>query len=119
MDDQQRRDNAATAQGSANLLKAILAAKAGTCVVTPSQPVKLPMDYSNATGPKSDTRNRTGVEPGSLDQVAALMARKKGASDIAKELGITIQKATWMMAGVRKRRTPSELDIAMRAKLWG
>jgi orotate phosphoribosyltransferase-like protein len=77
------------------------------------------MDYSNATGPKPDLRVRRGVEQGGIDQVAALMARKMSAGNIAKELDIPVQKATWMMAGVRKRRTPDELDIALKAKLWG
>lgn len=102
--------------GSANLLAAIRAARAGTCPATPMQPVKLPPDYTNATGPKPDTRIRGSMT--STEKVAALMARKKSPSEIARELDITTQKATSMIANIRKRRPPSELDVAMRAKLW-
>jgi hypothetical protein len=46
--DQQSIDNAAIRIASDKLRDAILAAKAGTCVVTPADPVKLPRDPAPA-----------------------------------------------------------------------
>lgn len=46
--DQQSIDNAAIRVASARLRDAVLAAKSGTCVVTPANPVKLPRDNAPA-----------------------------------------------------------------------
>jgi hypothetical protein len=100
-------------KASAQLLRAILDARAGTCPATPLNPAGLPRDYSNASGPKDDTRPRWGVDSGGLDQVEALMQRGKKAGEIAQAMGINVQKAVWMMKGVRNRRKP------VSSILWG
>lgn len=117
MSDRAHRE--AMERGSDMLLRAIRDARMGVCPATPVWPVKLPMDYSNATGPKADDRKRDGVPQGGIDHVEQLMARKMKAGEIAEELGVNVQKATWMMAGVRKRRGPSDFDRRLREPLWG
>ena len=59
------------------------------------------------------------TEPGSVAHIEAMMARKMKAGQIAKELGVSWQRATAMMMAARKRKQPTAFDLAIRERLWG
>ncbi len=105
MSDRAHRE--AMERGSDMLLRAIRDARRGVCPATPVWPVKLPPDWSDRVAPEPRP-SRAKVPKGGIDHVEQLMARKMKAGEIAEELGVNVQKATWMMAGVRKRRGPIE-----------
>jgi hypothetical protein len=89
--DQQSIDNAAIRIGSAKLRDAILAARAGTCVVTPVEPVKLPRDPQPAReaglkGSEASQRPETQDEA-----ILRMFAEGKDRVAISKALG----HSTW------------------------
>lgn len=116
--DHQHRE--AMRKSSDQLRQAILDARNGVCPATPLFPKRLPKDYSNATGPKPDTREGwdRSRRP-TNERVREMMERKKSAGEIAAALKISVQKASAIMQAIRKRREPSQLEVDLKAKLWG
>jgi DNA-binding NarL/FixJ family response regulator len=99
--------------GSDMLLKAIKAARNGTCPATPVKPYRLPKDY---IGQEANLKAR-GLKP-ITERVADLMSEGKSAREIAAALHCSRDKAARLMRAVSN---PPSADLAQRlaAPVWG
>jgi hypothetical protein len=85
--DQQSIDNAAIRIASNKLRDAILAARAGTCVVTPSEPVKLPRDPALAREAGRKGSEVLAKPESEEDAILRMYGKGKDRVAIAKALG--------------------------------
>ena len=85
---------------SDNLLQAIRAARAGTCVVTPTKPLKLPPDAKERIEkPRAPRQFSTkGVSLLPLDRVKHLMRAGANPQEIAEIMRIGIDRVNYWIA---------------------
>ena len=92
---------------SDNLLQAILAARAGTCVVTPTKPLKLPPDSSAHR--KAGEKGGSAIPAPETQSETALRLFSKGQSEksIARDMGLANHQLVQNILRRVKRDTPS------------
>lgn len=118
MDDAYRKHCEDMRRGSDMLRDAILAHLRGTAPATRLEPVKLPPDFTGREYQPRPSRKRKVQRP-TNERVKEFMDLGMSAGQIGAELNISQQKARSIMQIIRNRRSPTELDLALKAKLWG
>ena len=105
-------------RASNQLVQAIHWARKGYNPATPTEPMKLPPDWSSREQRAIEIRERAAPRP-SNERIREMMERGMRPGQIARDLKMSAQKVTWVMKAIKLQRRRDDLDEHINQSLWG
>jgi DNA-binding NarL/FixJ family response regulator len=103
-------------RASDQLVRAIHWARKGYNPATPTEPMKLPPDWSSREQRVIEMKERAVPRP-SNERIREMMERGMKPGEIARELKMSAQKVTWVMKAIKLQRRRDDFEERLNQQL--